>query len=279
MENIKKKSKLKGCLKKSVIPLCLIAICVVLALINLVPVLSKMGTINSYTTLMKELSQSVSEKDVSKSPLNPNDRTSMEQKVENFVECKEEGKLLFNITGAIEYENIKRENINIKEGQTKLEFDKRELGAFVMSLIKAGWIEGFYEKEDAKDFINVVEIINLQTQDDITNIDVVVKVNFALFEENSVTAKDLKNIDQWLYITYNANFTKEKTESANMQINKLSKASNDLLLEMLFDPNKTGVVDEKVCSIFDELLKQLKKIETEWGFSYNFVQDKLVISV
>lgn len=279
---MKKKSKLKGCLKRATIPLCLIGFCVLFAALTLIPIIPKMAVITDYTKMIEELSVQMKDSDMSSNPIGVQDNLDLQEKVNAFVECvqlDEHGNpnSLFDIGGAFIYDNIKKENINIKEDT--LEFDKRNFAAFVNSLIGAGWIDGFYDKAGAKKLLNVLDVQEMQTQNGITKLSVIVKTNLKFFGEETSSKDGLNEIDGYLYVSYTTQFKGDEIISATMSFNKLSDNSNKLLLETLFSTKDEEVINENISSIIKELLKQLDKIKTEWDLNYSFVNDKLIISV
>ncbi len=279
MEKVKKESKLKGCFKHSLIPTFLIVFCIVIAILSFIPVFSHLGEINDYKNLIQELSKSVEDKDMSQTPIDWQDNTNLQNKVNAFVECKEfEGeqrKPLFDFGGNFIYENIKRDNINVLS--SKLELDKRNLGAFVNSLIGAGWIEGAFDSQSAKKFISVLDVLDLKTQEDITHISFILRIDTDFFGEEK-SKETLSGVNNYLYFVYSADFSGIEVKSSTLQVNKLSDKSNKLLLQTLFNSKDDEQITNELNTIMIETLKQLQKIETEWGFSYMFVGEKLVIS-
>lgn len=278
---MKKQGKLKGCLKKAAIPICLIAVCVVVMLLTAIPLLPKFAHLTDYAKMLEELSVQVKDSDMSQNPINWQDNKTLQEKVNAFVECKEldehgNPKSLFDITGAFIYDNIKKDNINIK--QSSLELDKRNLGAFVNSLIGAGWIEGFYDKGDARKFLSVLDVLELTTQDGITNLSVIVKTNINFLGDEASSKDGINTLDNYLYITYNTRFKGNEILSADMHFNKISEKSNQLFLETLFSSKDQEVINKNVSSIIEEVLKQLNKIRTEWDMTVYFDADKLVIA-
>ena len=278
-EKGKKSGKFVGCLKRMIVPVCLIGFCVVFALLTLFPILPKLGQLTPYKTLLQELSVEVKASDMSQNPLQPQDRWNMEDLVNDFVECKElekgQPKSLFDIGGNFIYDHIKKDNINIKA--EKLELDKRALGAFVNSAIGAGWIEGFFDQENSKELVSVLEIPELKTQDDRTRMTVIMKADASFFDADVTQKSKTPYSDSYLYVVYTAEFVGQTVQTATMHFNKISDESNQLLLETLFEA-KGEEIQPHINSILEAVLKQLDKIRTEWDLNYYFAGEKLVIS-
>ncbi len=281
MEKVKKESKLKGCFKHSLIPTFLIVFCIVVAILSFIPVFSHMGEINDYKNLLQELSKSVDDKDMSQTPIDAQDGVNMQNKVNAFVECKNfdeygERKSLFDIGGNFIYENIKKENINVLS--SKLELEKRDLGAFVNSMIGAGWIEGVFDSQSAKKYISVLDVLDLKTQENITHISFILRIDTNFFNGDN-SKETLGGVKNYLYFVYDADFCGEEVKTSTLKVNKLSDKSNKLLLKTLFDSDNEEKITNELNTIMVEILNQLKKIETEWNFSYEFVGEKFLIFV
>ncbi len=280
---MKKERKFKGCLKRAIMPICIIGFCVLVAIISFIPMVGNLGKLTSYGSLIKELSVGVKDSDMSANPVGVNELRAMQGKVNEFVECKEldehgNPKDVFNIKGDFEYEYVKRDNINILADE--IAFNKGELGAFVNSIIGAGWIEGFYDQRNAKNLISVLEITDITVRNDITKLSLITKVdiNFLLGDDSSSETQDIiKQIDTWLYLTYDVEFSKDEVLGANLHINKISEQSNKAFLQLILDTNDDAILNEKLGTIWQAISTQMEKLNTEWGFSYYFVDDGFVI--
>lgn len=274
-KNGRKNGKAIGCLKRMIVPVCLIGFCVLFSLLIFAQILPKLNSLTPYKTLLQELSVEVKTSDMSQNPLQPQDRWNMEALVNAFVECKDPEKSLFDIGGNFIYDNIKKDNINIKA--EKLELDKRALGAFVNSAIGAGWIEGFFDQENARNLVSVVEIPELKTQDGLTKITVIMKIDESFFDADVVKQNSNPYIDSSLFVVYSGEFVGQEVQTSTMHFNKISDASNQLLLESLFEA-KGEEIQPHINSILEAVLQQLDKIHTEWDLNYYFSAEKLVIS-
>lgn len=276
----KQSGKFVGCLKRMIVPICLIGFCVVFALFTLLPLLPNLSSLDPYKNLLKDLGTDVTDKDMSSNPVTIQDRLDMIDAVNAFAECKEldehgEPKSLFDIGGNFIYERVKKDNINIKA--SKLELNKRTLAAFVNSTIGAGWIEGFFDNENSKRLLSVLEIKQLTTDENVTKLSVVMKINAAFFDGTSVEQEKSKFSENNMYVVYDAEFSGFEVKSATMVLNKLSAESNQLFWETLFNV-KGDEIKPHVNSVLEAVLKQLDKIRTEWDLNYYFANEKLVIS-
>ncbi len=263
-----------------IVPICLIGFCVVFALFTLLPLLPNLSSLDPYKNLLKDLGTDVTDKDMSSNPVTIQDRLDMIDAVNAFAECKEldeygEPKSLFDIGGNFIYERVKKDNINIKA--SKLELNKRTLAAFVNSAIGAGWIEGFFDNENSKRLLSVLEIKQLTTNENVTKLSVVMKINAAFFDGTSVEQEKSKFSENNMYVVYDAEFSGFEVKSATMALNKLSAESNQLFWETLFNV-KGDEIKPHVNSVLEAVLKQLDKIRTEWDLNYYFANEKLVIS-
>lgn len=272
-----KKKKLKGCFKRSLIPSFLIVFCVIVSIVTCFSVCKNIGGLTDYAMLLKELAQKTDVSDVSENPLTGHDSDVMRQKVYSFVENKD-GNALFDIAGAIIYENIKKENINFLE--QSLSLDKRSLGAFLNSIIRAGWVDGYFENKKVKNFLKVIEIKSLTTKD-VCQIEAVLEVDLNLIisegAEKKSTQEAIDSIDGKLFVTYFCEFTKDEVKKTSMKFNKISSKSNKLLLELLLGTTKEAEINFNLNSIMEVLLRELEKINIEWGLDTSFENDCLIL--
>lgn len=272
----KKRNKIKGCFKRSLIPSFLMIFCLLVSVITCFSVCKNTSGLSDYATLLKELSQKIDVSDVSENPLKAHDSEVMRQKVCNFVENKD-GNALFDIAGGIIYENIKKENINFLE--QSLSLDKRDLGAFLNSMIKAGWLNGYFENKKVKNFLKVIEIKSLTTED-VYQIEAVLEVDLNLIIDEKPESKSAQEaidvIDGKFFVTYFCEFTKEEVKKTSMKFNTISAKSDKLLLQLLLGTIKEEEINSNLNSIMETLLRELEKINIEWGLNTSFENNCLV---
>ena len=272
----KKKNKIKGCFKRSLIPSFLIIFCIIVSIITCFSVCKNIGGLTDYATLLKELAQKTDVSDVSKDPLTAHDSDVMRQKVCDFVENKD-GNALFDIAGGIIYENIKKENINFLE--QSLSLDKRDLGAFLNSIIRAGWLDGYFDSKKVKNFLKIIEIKSLTTEE-VYQIEAVLEVDLSLIvegDESKSAQEAIDSIDGKLFVTYFCEFTKEEVKKTSMHFNKISTKSDKLLLELLLGTNKEEEINSNLNSFMEVLLRELEKINIEWGLDTSFENNCLIL--
>lgn len=280
MQNKKGKKKLKGCFQRSLIPSFLIIFCIIVAIITCFPLCKNMGKLTDYVVLVKELSQSVSEDEVAPDKVGPTDDQNMMSAVLSFAQNKN-GDAIFDEKGNFIEENTKPENLEYLTDGFSL--NKRTLASFVNSLIGAGWIDGFYNKQDSSKFISVLEVFSLNTEEDETTIKFVCKVNLEFFidvDKIDATMKELLDeLGRAMYLTYESKFNSEGVLSSKLWVNKISEKSNDLFIRIITNDISGEKVDENLNSIMATLLDQLKIIKTSWGIDYQFVGEELVFSL
>ncbi len=278
----KQKEKKKFLERTWLSSLLVVVIVFVVASIIIIPKCTDISkTMSKYVTLSQELAKEV---DVShlidqQDILTNENKQGFETKVKNFVENTGH-KQIFDLNGNFVKDNLKPQEVVFK--QNSLMFDKNDLGCFLNACLGAGWQEDVFDEETKTTFLNIVGIKTfLVSASGKINLCVVAKLNLlSMLDDESKTdiEKDIKDLPSDVYFVLNTTFDDDHIYEASLQVNELSKQSNQLFLELLFNNlyHEKSDVFANTKKIVERVLQDLLLLDSTYSLNHSFVGKYLI---
>ncbi len=280
---VKYKSKRGGCFKKALPRVLLVIFICVFGVIAFIEQMSSgWDELKKYSQLLDELDKTCTDEMMTSSPISEVDKQNFRELVESFVQTKN-GTSLFDENGNFVAKNLSADNVIFKRDSVSL--NNKNIACFLQMALSSGWINDLYE--DGENLLSILEVFTIHTDEEKTSFGVIAKLKVgSLFDENleeSKSAEILKMLPKNLYLTYSASFSFNSWQESvysTLVVNKLSKQSNELLLELLLgDENKKAdVVQENLNSVIKFALEELNNFCNTFGLSVTFSQDEMILS-
>jgi len=279
-EKEKKNNKALGCFKNSLLPLFIIVVVIIIAVVTMFSNCD-MSILTKYKKVLDELGVKVTEQEMAPNAIKDEDYETLKTDLSLFIQNNNDDEF-FDENNSFIYENIVPENITYIDNSFSL--NKTTLACFLNSAIKAGAVDGFYDKESGAQIFKILEITTLKTTDGITTITAVAKIDLGVLknqEEVNSASEIVDAVNSEIYLTYTANFD-ENVLSSSMRVNKLSDDSNDRLLSLFLvgtevDSDKV-ILNQKLNSIMESLLNSLQELCDFWNLNYLFEDEYLILS-
>lgn len=274
--------KKKGCFKRFLPSLLLVLFVVIFGVLSFIYQLmyADYSHLEKYTKLIDELEQPCTDQTMTETAVGEQDVLDFKQLVLLFIQTKD-GSEIFDENNNFIKENLNKENIEFL--QNELVLNKRNLAVFLNCLLKAGLVEELYEEGES--LLSVLEITNLKTENGKTKISAITKLKVgALFDnlskEEKQILKVLDGLPKNLYFVYDAIFSNFNALSSSMQINKLTKESNSLLLQILFgneNDKNNETLNKNLNSFIEFVLSKMQNYTDETGMTFEFEGENLII--